>query len=115
LYFPSQVNASFFADNIVAEELEKLGVRTFSTQEMAFNILGLMHPSIAQLSQSEPIWADLNGGLQLVSDLNSVLKYTSFEFASQGPCSPPVSSFLSFQEHSLFHHGDVPDSQGHCH
>jgi len=61
-------------DNIVAEELEKLGVRTFSTQEMAFNILGLMHPSIAQLSQSEPVWADLNGGLQLVSDLNSILK-----------------------------------------
>jgi len=36
-------------DNIVAEDIEKLGVRTFSTQEMAFNILGLMHISIAQV------------------------------------------------------------------
>ncbi|KAJ2598230.1 fatty acid synthase alpha subunit Lsd1 [Coemansia sp. RSA 1721] len=57
------------ANNIVAEGIEKLGVRTFSTQEMAFNILGLMHPTINALSQSEPVWADLNGGFQFIPDL----------------------------------------------
>ncbi|KAF9438054.1 3-oxoacyl-[acyl-carrier-protein] synthase [Entomortierella beljakovae] len=59
-------------NNIVAEGLEKYGVRTFSTQEMAFNILGLMHPSIANLCQIEPVWADLNGGLQYLLNLNEI-------------------------------------------
>ncbi|KAJ2794284.1 fatty acid synthase alpha subunit Lsd1, partial [Coemansia helicoidea] len=57
-------------NNIVAEGIEKLGVRTFSTQEMAFNILGLMHPKISALAQTEPVWADLNGGFQFIPDLN---------------------------------------------
>ncbi|KAJ2001606.1 fatty acid synthase alpha subunit Lsd1, partial [Coemansia thaxteri] len=56
-------------NNIVAEGVEKLGVRTFSTKEMAFNILGLMHPTISALAQSEPVWADLNGGFQFIPDL----------------------------------------------
>ncbi|KAG0203436.1 3-oxoacyl-[acyl-carrier-protein] synthase [Mortierella sp. GBA30] len=59
-------------NNIVAEGLEKYGVRTFSGQEMAFNILGLMHPSITNLCQVEPVWADLNGGLQYLPNLNEI-------------------------------------------
>ncbi|KAL1917786.1 uncharacterized protein VTP21DRAFT_3620 [Calcarisporiella thermophila] len=62
------------ANNIVAEGLERLGVRTFSTQEMAFNILGLMHPTIVDLCQSEPVWADLNGGFQFIPKVNEYLK-----------------------------------------
>lgn len=49
--------------NIVAHELESYGVRTFSAKEMAFNILGLMHPLLFSITQVEPIWADLNGGM----------------------------------------------------
>ncbi|KAI5794513.1 fatty acid synthase-like protein [Peziza echinospora] len=56
-------------NNIIAEGLEKLGVRTFSQQEMAFNILGLMDPAVADFCQSEPIYADLNGGLQFIRNL----------------------------------------------
>ena len=57
---------------MVAEGLEKLGVRTFSATEMSFNILGLMHPSMVELCQNEPVWADLNGGLQFVPELQKV-------------------------------------------
>ncbi|PVU98003.1 hypothetical protein BB559_001847, partial [Furculomyces boomerangus] len=57
------------ANNIVAEGIEKLGVRTFSTQEMAFNILGLLHPSISRMAQHQPVWADLNGGLHAINNL----------------------------------------------
>jgi fatty acid synthase subunit alpha len=60
------------ANNMVAEGIEALGVRTFSTVEMSFNILGLMHPSIVELCQNEPVWADLNGGLQFITNLNEV-------------------------------------------
>lgn len=61
------------ATNFVAEGLEKLGVRTFSAKEMAFNILGLMHPLLFDITQIEPIWADLNGGMDRIAGLNEVL------------------------------------------
>jgi len=60
-------------NNIVAEGVEAYGVRTFSQQEMAFNILGLMSPTIVDLCQSEPVFADLNGGLQFIPDLNETM------------------------------------------
>jgi len=51
------------ASNVDAHELESYGVRTFSAKEMAFNILGLMHPLLFSITQVEPIWADRNGGM----------------------------------------------------
>ncbi|KAK0112071.1 3-oxoacyl-[acyl-carrier-protein] synthase [Cadophora gregata f. sp. sojae] len=60
-------------NNIVAEGVEAYGVRTFSQQEMAFNLLGLMSPSIVDLCQSEPVFADLNGGLQFIPDLQNLM------------------------------------------
>ncbi len=60
-------------NNIVAEAVERYGVRTFSQQEMAFNLLGLMSPAIVDLCQNEPIFADLNGGLQFLTNLNETM------------------------------------------
>ncbi|KAK8093877.1 fatty acid synthase alpha subunit FasA [Apiospora hydei] len=51
------------ANNIVAEGIEKLGVMTFTAGEMAFNILALLSPAIIRQSDSEPVYADLSGGL----------------------------------------------------
>ncbi|KAI8317959.1 hypothetical protein GQ54DRAFT_241548, partial [Martensiomyces pterosporus] len=59
-------------NNAIAHKMEKLGARTFSTREMAFNILGLLHPTITTLAGAEPVWADLNGGLQWIPQLNRV-------------------------------------------
>lgn len=60
-------------NNMIAEDIENMGVRTFSSAEMSFNILGLMHPSIFELCQNEPVWADLNGGLQFIPNLNEIM------------------------------------------
>ena len=60
------------ATNTVAAELEGHGVRTFSAKEMAFNILGLMHPLVFSITQVEPIWADLNGGMDRLPDLAEI-------------------------------------------
>ncbi|KAJ3188792.1 3-oxoacyl-[acyl-carrier-protein] synthase [Gaertneriomyces sp. JEL0708] len=60
------------ANNMVAEGIESLGARTFSTHEMAFNLVGLLHPDIVKLSEVDPVWADLNGGLHFVAELNKV-------------------------------------------
>lgn len=43
------------ASNIVAHELESYGIRIFSAKEMAFNILGFMHPLLFSITQAEPI------------------------------------------------------------
>jgi fatty acid synthase subunit alpha len=59
-------------NNIIAEGIEKFGVRTFSQQEMAFNILGLMAPAVVNLCQNEPVFADLNGALQYIPNLNEL-------------------------------------------
>jgi fatty acid synthase subunit alpha len=63
------------ATNIVAHELESHGVRTFSAKEMAFNILGLMHPLLFSITQVEPIWADLNGGMDRLPDLANITSH----------------------------------------
>ena len=60
------------SNNIVAEEIENLGVRTFSPNEMAFSILGLMVPAVAQLCEVEPVYADLTGSICSVPDLQAV-------------------------------------------
>ncbi|KAG7287129.1 hypothetical protein NEMBOFW57_006634 [Staphylotrichum longicolle] len=60
-------------NNIVAQAVERFGVRTFSQQEMAFNLLGLMSPTIVDLCQNEPVFADLNGGLQFIPNLNETM------------------------------------------
>jgi fatty acid synthase subunit alpha, fungi type len=39
---------------------------------MAFNILGLMHPLLFSITQVEPIWADLNGGMDRLPDLANI-------------------------------------------
>ncbi|KFL63076.1 fatty acid synthase subunit alpha [Trichophyton rubrum CBS 118892] len=62
------------ANDTITEGVEKLGVRTFSQQEMAFNLLGLMAPPIVDLCQNNPVFADLNGGLQFIPDLNGLMK-----------------------------------------
>lgn len=62
------------ANDSIADGVEKLGVRTFSQQEMAFNLLGLMSPAVVDLCQANPVFADLNGGLQFIPDLNALMK-----------------------------------------
>lgn len=57
---------------MVAHQVESYGIRTFSAKEMAFNILGLMHPLLFSITQVEPIWADLSGGMDRLPDLAEI-------------------------------------------
>ncbi|KAL4892836.1 hypothetical protein BDV59DRAFT_208020 [Aspergillus ambiguus] len=50
------------AENMISEEMEDLGVLTFTQKEMAFNILALMTPAISELAEDAPVYADLTGG-----------------------------------------------------
>ncbi|KAJ2815084.1 fatty acid synthase alpha subunit Lsd1, partial [Coemansia furcata] len=61
------------SNNTAAQEIERLGVRTFSTREMAFNILGLLHFGIRDIAYCQPIWADLNGGMGGIEDIGDAV------------------------------------------
>ncbi|KAF2823884.1 thiolase-like protein [Ophiobolus disseminans] len=58
-------------NNIVAEGVEALGLRTFSQDEMAMNVLGLMHSPVLEANQMEPVLADLSGGMTAVPNLKT--------------------------------------------
>ena len=88
-------SALMFQNNIVAQGIEKMGCRTFSTLEQAFNLVGLLHPTmvspcgvfsvcyvfirllltavrhqVARASEA-PLWLDTTGGWQTIKDLKS--------------------------------------------
>ncbi|KAJ2908941.1 fatty acid synthase alpha subunit Lsd1, partial [Coemansia aciculifera] len=60
-------------NNIVAQEFEHLGMRTFLTREMTFSILGLAHPRIRRIAHRQPIFADFDGGMKFLSDVSSIM------------------------------------------
>lgn len=61
-------------NDIVAASVEsELGVRTFSPAEMAFNILVLMSPTLIDLCEDEPLYADFSGGFDLVVNFKTRL------------------------------------------
>ena len=57
------------SNNILAPGMEELGVRTFTTQEMAFNLTGLLHADMVALAESGPVYADLSGNMGKVLHL----------------------------------------------
>ncbi|CAI5758609.1 unnamed protein product [Candida verbasci] len=96
------------ANNIIAEGIEKLGVRTFSQKEMAFNILGLLTPSIVQLCQEEPIMADLNGGLQFIENLKEFTSKLRTDLTENADIRRAVSIESSIEQKVI--NGDNVDS-----
>ncbi|KAJ1735055.1 fatty acid synthase alpha subunit Lsd1, partial [Coemansia biformis] len=81
-------------NNLVAECVERVGVRTFTAPEMAFNILGLLHPRAYAMAAQEPVWADMSGRFQCypevagtiaalrraLAEMRSIVKVTTDDF-----------------------------------
>ena len=84
-------------NNVVAEGVERYGVRTFSQQEMAFNLLGLMTPSIVDLCQLEPVFADLNGGLQFIPNLKNLMTDLRKEIMETSEVRKAVTKETAFE------------------
>ncbi|KAJ2747571.1 fatty acid synthase alpha subunit Lsd1 [Coemansia sp. BCRC 34301] len=55
-----------------AKEFENRGVRTFTANEMAFMILGLLREPVRRIAQREPIWADLSSGMTRFKHISTV-------------------------------------------
>jgi len=64
------------SNNLISEGIESQGTcRTFTTTEMAFNLIGLVSDVMVSLSRKSPIYADLNGGMQYMADMNVALRH----------------------------------------
>ena len=60
-------------NNATAPGIEALGTcRTFSSPEMALNLIALLHPRMVAAAAKAPVWADLRGGFAAVPDLKGV-------------------------------------------
>lgn len=89
-------------NNLVAEEMEKtFGIRTFSTNEMAFNLLGLMNPEISVLAQDEPIYADLAGGMDDVENLAATVSLVRDRLKQQSTIRKALGQEASYDEATL--------------
>jgi fatty acid synthase subunit alpha len=61
------------ANNVLAESIEAENALTFSPAEMAFSILGLIHPDIMAAMETEPVLADLSGGLSTIQNFKELI------------------------------------------
>ncbi|KAJ4422982.1 putative PKS/NRPS-like protein biosynthetic cluster [Gnomoniopsis sp. IMI 355080] len=61
------------ANDIVAEAVEAEGALTFTTEDMALNILALLSPEVSRFWEDDSILADFSGCLGLISDLKAVI------------------------------------------
>jgi fatty acid synthase subunit alpha len=60
-------------NDLVAEGIEKAGMRTFSQEEMAYALVCLCVGAMYELCQEAPVYADLTGGMGQVSNLPEAL------------------------------------------
>ncbi len=58
---------------MIVQGIEMHRVCMFSAKEMAFNILGLMHPILFSITQVEPVWGNLSGGFSHITDLANMV------------------------------------------
>ncbi|KAK4995689.1 hypothetical protein LTR66_004550, partial [Elasticomyces elasticus] len=98
-------------NDIVAETIERHNVLTFSQQEMAFNILMLMTPTVIALCEDKPIVADFGGGLDRLENCKSILSEARAVIDLQVEIAKAVSDQNDYEE--SFSYGlptSTPDS-----
>ncbi|OOF90938.1 hypothetical protein ASPCADRAFT_518818 [Aspergillus carbonarius ITEM 5010] len=95
------------SSNVIAAEVEKLDVITFTQAEMAFNILGLMTPAMASLAEEAPVYADLTGGF---GDMWNVKEHIA---TSRQTVAEELRLRIALAEEEVHHETTVQRSQAH--
>ncbi|KAI7968425.1 hypothetical protein EIK77_006444 [Talaromyces pinophilus] len=70
-------------NNVLAESIEARNAFTFSPAEMAFSILGLIHPDIMAAMENEPILADLSGNLSAIQNFKELISKTRQQLSNR--------------------------------
>ncbi|KAL5357221.1 hypothetical protein BJX96DRAFT_172338 [Aspergillus floccosus] len=90
------------ANNIIAETIEAQDVVTFSSSEMALNILALLTPEIIRECENGPIYADLQGGMQNIADLKELASTARKKIQHQAKKLKAIAQENELQEAILF-------------
>ena len=61
------------SNDVVAEGVEKAGLRTFSTPEMAALLMAMLHPDMVRVAAEEPVLGDFSGGFDKVPNLKDLV------------------------------------------
>ncbi|KAJ1932556.1 fatty acid synthase alpha subunit Lsd1, partial [Linderina macrospora] len=85
---------------------EQTGMRSFSTKEMAFNILGLMTPTMTALADQSPVWADFNGAFQLFVDSGHTLVTIRGSLVDESASRKAIAA-AALQDHTVVHQRSV--------
>ncbi|PWY78035.1 hypothetical protein BO94DRAFT_626631 [Aspergillus sclerotioniger CBS 115572] len=93
------------SSNVIAAEVEKLDVITFTQAEMAFNILGLMTPTMVSLAEEAPVYADLTGGF------GAMLNVKEHIAASRKTVAEELRLRVALAEEEVHHQNTVQGSQ----
>jgi fatty acid synthase subunit beta len=78
------------ANNQVAKGVEDLGMRTFTVNEMCFNLMGLLHPEMVGMVQLRPVNARLTGGMEAIVNLSGSTAGIRAENAMQSSINKAV-------------------------
>lgn len=55
-------------DSVIAAGVEKMGLRTFSTVAIGFNLSAPIHPGMVDRAADSPVFVDFSGDMAQVSD-----------------------------------------------
>jgi fatty acid synthase subunit alpha len=94
-------------NDLVSEAVEKKGAITFTQSEMAMNIIALMSDPVSQLCEDEPVYADLNGGVHLVPDLQGLLSGVRKSITEESQLRKALTAERKIHQEHL---GKGPDS-----
>ncbi|KAJ6099566.1 hypothetical protein N7467_001101 [Penicillium canescens] len=94
-------------NDLVAEGIEKAGMRTFSQEEMAYALVCLCVGPMYELCQEAPVYADLTGGMAQVSNLPEALGELRREMKERSEIQAAL-----FQEDTIESGWSNPGEQG---
>ncbi|PVU88844.1 hypothetical protein BB561_005677 [Smittium simulii] len=82
--------------NNTAYELEKTGAITFQTRETAYGVLGLLHPVISQMSNFDPVYVDISGGFEFITDFSDLVTSAREALIEKSKIQKTIVSETSF-------------------
>ncbi|TQB73271.1 hypothetical protein MPDQ_006016 [Monascus purpureus] len=84
------------------EHANGLDVITFSQEEMAFNILALMTPSIAETCEEGPVYADLTGGAKAIANIKDVMAAARAKFLKESSIQKALLAERAYEQRVLY-------------
>ncbi|EEP79613.1 fatty acid synthase alpha subunit [Uncinocarpus reesii 1704] len=84
-------------NDLIAEGIERSGIRTFSQDEMAYALVCLCVNSIYEICQEKPVYADMTGGMSNIEDLPSIIQKLRQELKDRSDIQQALFTEIKFE------------------